>query len=139
MTGILLGMPGRAPEVELFDRRLAAALLIATGDRTHAIALLRGVPQYDRATALNAVFAMLVEPVTGLDLDAAAMEVCGIPERDGDAMRSLMRAFEQFGSLNAAKRYAARLLELVPNDIEGRALSRRLSAEQGARVTTPSP
>jgi hypothetical protein len=136
---ILLGMPGRAAVVELFDRRLAAALLLAAGERERAATLLHGLPEFDRPTALSAVVAALVEPVTGLDLDSSAMEAFGISPRDEDALRQLMRAFEQAGSLQAARRFATRLLELAPKDMEAAALRRRLSVEQGVRVTVPTP
>jgi hypothetical protein len=74
---ILLTMPGRPPRVQIYDRRTAGALLIAAGRRPDAENLLAGVPLFEPDDALDAVFAIVHEPIPGLDLDDAALEAFG--------------------------------------------------------------
>jgi hypothetical protein len=137
---ILTQMSGREPMVEAYDRRTAAALLIAADRRQEAHTLLRGVPEFSWVEAMEATFAILHEPSRGLDLDGAVMEAFGLTPSDVRTNRMLMRAFDENGFSEAALRFARRLTRLSPNDSEAHAVLRKwLQRKSGPQLTVPIP
>jgi hypothetical protein len=137
---ILTSMLGRPREVEIFDRRAAGAILIASGRIADAERLLQNVPSFDGVTTLQAIFAMLAEPVPGIDLDSAAMEAFGISGGDVEVNRMLMQAYDAGGFADSAVRFALRVQQLAPNDPEAsRVLRKRSPSAAGPGVTVPIP
>jgi hypothetical protein len=137
---ILLQMPDRPPHVQAYDRRTAAALLLAADRRRDAEHLLRGMPPFSRSDALDATFAILHEPVPGLALEDAVMEAFGLSPLDLEANRMLMQAFDQNGFSEPAIRFARRLAALAPNDPEPPAVLRKWSNRKSPiRISVPIP
>ncbi|HET9253093.1 MAG TPA: hypothetical protein VFP58_13350 [Candidatus Eisenbacteria bacterium] len=137
---ILIGMQGRPPIVEVYDRRAAAAILIEAGRRSEAEALVRDLPSFSRENALEAAFSILHEPAPGLDLDDAVMEAFGLSPREVEANRLLMRAFDQNGFADSAMRFAERVARLIPEDREAEEVRRKWSSKRALpQITVPIP
>jgi len=137
---ILLTMPGRPSRVQIYDRRIAAALLIASGRKSDAAQLLVGVPLFERNDALDAVFSVLHEPIPGLDMDSATMEAFGVSPDDLAANRFLMEDNDDYGFRDAALRFARRVLLLAPGDTEAVRIYRTwLPSQNGPQITVPVP
>ena len=135
---ILLQMEGRPAEVLAYDRRTAAALLLAADRREDASALLVGVMPFTRVSALEATFAILHEPIPDLALEAAVMEAFGLTPDDLETNRMLMQAFDQEGYSEAAIRFAQRVQRLVPRDEEAtRILRKWLERRKPVRISVP--
>src|SRR5687767_2845736 len=136
---ILANMPESSMEVAAFDRRTAVALFYASHRENEAMQLASRVPVFDRSRALQAVVALLAEPVTGLDLDDAAMTAFGLDPADVPSLRVVMRLLEAGGYKVAAGRFAARILTQVPADAECTAVIRRTTMHTPRDIGVPIP
>ena len=136
---IITRMPEPSKEVWAFDQHIAAMLLFAAHEDSLANQLLAKLPAYDRETSLKAASAVLVEPVPGLDLDLAAMRAFQISDTDPEALRALMLQLEALGSRLAARRFAGRLLALIPSDKQAQDVLQRTSAAPTQELTQPMP
>jgi hypothetical protein len=105
-----------------FDRRLAAATLLASGRPTEAAVLLKQLPALGREQALNGVCAALTPVMPRPGLYDAAFRVFGLDPGDAEANRYLMFYFSDKVLLDKAKRMAERLLALRPGDEEATAM-----------------
>ena len=105
-----------------FDRRLTAALLLASGRVDESRVVLRGFPRPGRAQALDGVCAILTPVLPRPGLDAPALLVFGLRADDAEAFRYLMFYFSDRSLLEKTKRMAERLLELRPGDDEALAM-----------------
>ena len=117
---ILLGMPQLVPLYRDVDHRIAAMLLFTAGDSIRARQILAPLPPLDQTTALGLVWAFLSTPDRREANDDAALEAFGIPRDDPESIRALMNSFNRPGAYAVALRFADRLLELRPGDIEAR-------------------
>jgi len=105
-----------------FDRRLAAATLLASGRPTDAAGLLKSLPALGRGQALDGVCAALTPGLPRAGLYDAAFRVFGLDPGDAEANRYLMFYFSDRVLLEKAKRMAERLLVLRPGDEEATAM-----------------
>ncbi len=136
---VLTTMPQASERIRIFDHRSAAMLLFSVGRDDDAATLLSAVPSFDRGSSVDAVSAVLVEPVAGLDLDAAAMRAFGLDPSDPRALHDLMLRLEASGSRAAAVRFAERLQALNPRDPESAAVLRRTRTHRAREMTAPIP
>ena len=136
---ILANMPQRSRELWAFDRRSAAMLLYAAGRAADAERVAGSAPTFAPARAEEAVVALLAEPVTGLDLDTAAMRAFGLDPGDSATVRSLMRQLDAKSFSLAAGRFASRLQSMQPGDQESEAVLERLRKTQPRAITVPIP
>jgi len=121
-VAVLLNMEERSELSWDFDRRLAAALLLASGREAEARVVLTNFPRPGRAQALDGVSAVLTPELPRPGLDAAAFVVFGLKPNDAEAVRYLMFHFSDRTLLKKTKRMAERLLELRPGDQEAIAM-----------------
>jgi uncharacterized protein with von Willebrand factor type A (vWA) domain len=105
-----------------FDRRLAAATLLASGRPTEAAALLKQLSALGREQALDGVCAALTPGLPRPGLYDAAFQVFGLDPSDAEAYRYLMFYFSDKVLLEKAKRMAERLLALRPGDEDATAM-----------------
>jgi hypothetical protein len=105
-----------------FDRRLAAATLLASGRPTEAAGLLKQLPALGREQALDGVCAALTPGLPRAGLYDPAFRVFGLDPSDAEAYRYLMFYFSDRVLLDKAKRMAERLLALRPGDEEATAM-----------------
>jgi len=137
---ILTSIPGGSSFVANYDRRTAAAVLIASGYRSEAASLIKSLPAMSREDAFESILGVLHEPIPGIDLDDAAMEAFGLSPRDTDANIALMFAFEQFGFAEPAVRFALRVQALAPEDADAKRVLQKWSRPSRQRdVTVPIP
>jgi hypothetical protein len=136
---ILITMPQNSRDVAIFDRRSAAMLLLAAGRQPDAAALLHDVPSFDHASAVDAVSALLIEPVAGLDLDEAAMRAFELDPADAPTVREIMTQLDRLGALAAAGRFAQRLQTMMPGDPQSAAILQRANAPRPREIMAPIP
>lgn len=136
---IFANLPGNSPDIRAFDRRTAVALLYAANRDSDAERLAQGVPQFDANQSVEAVVALTVEPVAGLDLDRAAMRAFGLDPDDPVSLRALMRQHEARGYKLAAGRFASRLQAIAPSDLESAEVLRRVKVKPAQEITVPIP
>ena len=136
---ILTGMPEQSRDFWAFDRRTAVAVLLAAGRDQEAGALADGVPQFPPPQAAEAVVALVAEPITGLDLDLAAMRAFGLDPNDPSSLQLLMRRLESAGYKLAAHRFAERVQAALPGDRESAEVLRRTTVERPKEITVPVP
>jgi hypothetical protein len=105
-----------------FDRRLAAALLLASGRAGEAGALLEQLPALGGEQAIDAASAALTPELPRPGLDDAVFRVVGLNPNDPEVYRHLMFFFSDRILLEKAKRMAERLLVLRPGDEEATAM-----------------
>jgi len=134
---ILLAMRESDPWYTSYDRRLAAALLLAQNRRAEADSLLHVTPFFNREDSIEAAAELLANPPR-LDLDAPVLTAMGLsPDAPEDA-RAMMRWFALNRYPEATIRFAQRLLAKTPNDAEAAAVLRALQpASRWERVTVP--
>lgn len=136
---ILAGMPQQSRVLWAFDRRSAAMLLYAAARPAEAERVAATAPQFAPDRAMEAVVALLVEPVSGLDLDTSAMRAFGLDPGDEQTVRSLMRTFEARNYFQAAIRFATRLQAMRPGEPESAAVLERLRKHDPRGITVPIP
>ena len=105
-----------------FDRRLVAALLLASGRVAEARSIIKGFPKPGRAQALDGVSAILTPVLPRPGLDDAALLVFGLRPDDAEVFRYLMFYFSDRILLEKTRRMAEHLLALRPGDDEGLAM-----------------
>jgi hypothetical protein len=135
---ILTTMYEPSRELSVFDRRTAAAILIAAGRGADADRLLAGVPAFDVGQSTQAVTALLIEPIAGLDLDAPAMRAFGLDTSDVETLRSLMHALAAGHGIAGQLRIARRIQALDPGDAEVTALLLREEQSPHPREIVPA-
>jgi hypothetical protein len=134
---ILLGLKERETWYAAYDRRLAAALLIADGHTEEADAILRDTPTFERQDAVEAAAELLANPPRR-NLDTAVLVGMGLPPEDPDVTREMMRWFAVRKYPDATLRFARRLLEAKPGDPEAEAVLRILKPSSSwEQVTDP--
>jgi hypothetical protein len=136
---ILTNMPQQSRDVWTFDLRTAVALLLAAGREGDAAQLAGKAPSFPTPQAIEAVVALLAEPVTGLNLDDAAIRAFGLNPLDVPTLRVLMRRFEKAGYNLAAARMAERVQALAPGDAESAAVLERTKPDRSQEITVPIP
>jgi hypothetical protein len=136
---ILGNMPQTSRQVWAFDLRTAVALLLAAKRAEDAQSLAAKAPKFTHSEALQAVVALVAEPVSGLDLDIASMRAFGLDSNDPSNVRSIMHRLEASGYNLAAGRFARRLQSLVPGDRESAAVLRRTAEPPSQAITVPIP
>ena len=137
---ILTTMPEPSAALQAFDRRSAAALYFAVGRDADAEQVLSNVPKFNRVESMGAAASLLVEPITGLDLDVAAMQAFGLAPTDVDALRTIMRQLEASHATGAASRMASRVLAQAPGDAEAARVVREANqAPQPKEIVKPVP
>jgi hypothetical protein len=136
---ILANMPQNSKDIWTFDRRIAVALFFAANRPDDAKKLETGVPSFPFPESADAVVALLSEPITGLDLDQAAMRAFGLDPNDPKDVRDLMERLEASSFNLAAGRFARRLLELIPGDSESAAVLLRVAVKPSEEITVPIP
>ena len=134
---ILLAMRESDPWYTAYDRRLAAALLLADGRHGEALAILRDTQSFDREDAIEAASELLSNPPRR-DLDGAVVSAMGLSPEDPETSRAMMRWFALNRYPDATIRFARRLLHSKPDDAEAAAVIRTLQpGSQWERVTVP--
>jgi len=137
---ILTTMPEPSAAVQVFDRRAAAAVYFAVGRDGDAEQVLSKLPQFNRTESMGAAAALLIEPITGLDLDVAAMRAFGLVPTDVDALRTMMRQLEASHAMGAASRMALRVLAQAPGDPDAARVVREANqAPQSKEIVKPVP
>ncbi len=136
-VSILLRMHAPDATVASFNRRLAAALLLAQGESQEAAALLRTADPIDPQDAVAAAGEILANP-SRRDIDGPVLMALGILPADTSAVRAVMRGLAVGGRREATIRFAHRLLDAKPGDWEALALLRWLKqGEEATRVLVP--
>ncbi len=115
---ILLGMPHREPISQSVDQRIAAMFLLAAGDSVRARQLLAHLPALDRDATLGVVAAFLSTPDRRQARDEAVLEAFGISRHDPESIRAVMTSSNKPGAYPVALRFARRLLEMRPGDVD---------------------
>jgi len=134
---ILLAMRESDPWYLSYDRRLAAALLLATNRQAEADSLLRETPSFNRDDAIEAAGELLANPPR-LDLDAPILVAMGLSPDDPEDARAMMRWFALNRYPEATIRFAKRLLARKPDDAEATVVLRTLMpGSRWERVTVP--
>lgn len=134
---ILLGMKEGNEWYAAFDRRLAAALMLADGRKAEAEAILRDTPSFQRQDAIAAASELLANPPRR-NLDAAVLVAMGLSPEDPETMREMMRGFATRKYPDATIRFAQRLLQAKPGDPEAEAVIRILQPRSTwEQVTDP--
>ena len=137
---ILTTMPEPSAALQAFDRRAAAAIYFAVGRDGEGDQLLSKVPRFNRPESMSAASALLIEPVSGLDLDLAAMRAFGLSPTDVDALRTIMRQLEAGHATGAASRMALRVLAQAPGDPEAARVVREANqAPEPKEIVKPVP
>ncbi|HEX5031171.1 MAG TPA: hypothetical protein VFX78_06915 [Candidatus Eisenbacteria bacterium] len=137
---ILTTMPEPSAALQAFDRRAAAALYFAVGRDGQAEQVLSKAPKFNRAESMSAAAALLIEPISGLDLDLAAMRAFDLLPTDVDALRTMMRRLDASHATGAASRMALRVLAQAPGDPEAaRVVREATQAPHTKEIVKPVP
>ncbi len=123
---LLTGMPEISGPMRNMHWRTAAMFLLAEGRSAEAGSLLQKLPPLPRGYALVSLRALLAEQPPGRVLDAAGLQAFGLPERDPDAIRDLMRWFASMKYAQVALRFAERLETVAPGDAEARSTAAQM-------------
>jgi hypothetical protein len=123
-VSVLTGMRQYSGYLRAYDRRSAAAILLAAGRERDAAQILEATPAFHREDAIQEVAGLIAKPVPGIDLDEGALRAFGLAPSDSNAVRSVMKTLERGGYREGAVRFARRLLRLVPEDPEAESLAR---------------
>ncbi len=140
------GMPDRGVEVLLrtqvgdeyeavYNRRLAAALLLAEGREGDAERVLRGAPTFTVEDAVDAAGRLVANP-SRRDLDRPLLAAMGLSSDAAEDVRAVMRWLAMNRSRTATIRFARRLLTMLPGDPEAEAVLRILGTGV-ERLTVP--
>ena len=114
---------------QAYNRRLAGAILYASGRKADADRLLERTPTFNRNDAIVVAFEVVSVP-SRLDLDAPILEAVGLDANDPETVRSILRQLALNRYPAATIRFAHRLLALRPGDPEAQTVLRML--ERGA-------
>jgi hypothetical protein len=123
-VSVLTGMRQYSDYLRAYDRRSAAAILLAAGREHDAAQVLEATPAFHREDAIQEVAGLIAKPIPGIDLDEGALRAFGLAPSDSNAVRSVMQTLERGGYREGAVRFARRLLRLVPEDPEAESLAR---------------
>jgi hypothetical protein len=131
----LLGMPEVDTKLAGVHRRLAAAMLLASGRAQLAESLLTSLPDLPRDYRLQSACGCLAETLK-VAFEPAVLRAFGVSESDGDALQELLACFEGRRAWKPAWGMARRLQKLRPGD-RGLArkideLEHRIESEEGA-------
>ena len=134
---ILLGLKEGDEWYAAYNRRLAAALMLADGRKAEAEAILRDTPSFQRQDAIAAASELLANPPRR-NLDAAVLAAMGLSPEDPETLREMMRGFATRKYPDATIRFARRLLQAKPGDPEAEAVIRILQpGSTWEQVTDP--
>ena len=125
---VLTSMPEPSPAIRGFDLRLAATLLLASGEAGMARQILVDAPPMTPSDALDAVAGIIADPPPKLALDDAALEAFGVERNDVQSIRAVMEWCRIHGYDRSAIRLAGRLLVLQPGDARAQQLLMDLNA-----------
>jgi hypothetical protein len=120
-------------ELRVYDRILAASLLLAAGRRAEAEPILHSTPAFPRPAAMEVVKKLLDETSGDAAQDSSVFEAFGISASDPDVARYMMRALDAAGHEEQALHFARRLREARPGDMESAALLHRAEGRTGSR------
>ena len=112
-------------EVEPYNRRLVASMLLAAGRRPEAARILATTDSFPSEVSFLLVYRLLAEASPSESLDTAAFEAFGLNARDPQTVRSIMRQFRAEHSPAQAAWYAGKLAELLPDDGESQMILAR--------------
>ncbi|HEY7728090.1 MAG TPA: hypothetical protein VID50_06510 [Candidatus Eisenbacteria bacterium] len=122
----LLRLAAREPPGESeYDRRLAAMVLLSSGQAAAARRILDSTAAFPHGVALEAVRKLLAETSGDAAQDSSAFPAFGLSPRDPPVARYLMRALEADGLDRQALHFARRLQAARPGDMESAGLIRR--------------
>lgn len=139
-VGILTRLPERDPALGVYNRRLAGALLLATGRDREAASLLADAPSFTPETSLDLILTTLGHFTPELDMDDAVLRAFGFSPTNAPVLRSLMRGFEREVCKEQAVRFARKLTALTPSDPDAaRILALWGRSDSGARPTISIP
>jgi len=125
---ILLHMPERDSLAAVYDRRMAAMLLLAGGQNERAQEILDRTPAMPREPALNALARMLTATdLKSFDVSYALVAFDFRPD-DQDALRALMSSLYRGRYFLQANALANRLLQIDPNDAGAIGVRKRIAA-----------
>lgn len=119
-------------EVEPYNRRLVASMLLAANRRPEAERILAATDSFPSEVAFLLVWRLLAEASPSESLDTAAFEAFGLDAHDPQTLRSVMRQFRTQRSPAQAAWYAGKLAELLPGDGESQII---LSRAKRAGIT----
>src|SRR5438477_2378407 len=122
---MLLSMPAPSETFRIYNRRLAAVLLLAHGDTAAQAQTLIDSSPVSRGNAADYMYSYFSH-TNRPELDAPAFRCFEIAPRDTVALRLLLRRLEGHGHVGAATRCARRLMALIPTDVEARGALLRL-------------
>jgi hypothetical protein len=135
-VALLLRLRETNATATVYDRRLAAAFLLADSRGPEAARLLEGVPSLPPEAAVAAAGETLANPLRR-DIDVPVLDAMGIPPDHPEAVRAMMLWFVANQRVEPAQRFARRLLEMAPGDAEARGVL-GLRAGEPDRVLAPS-
>jgi hypothetical protein len=131
-------------ELNGFNNRIIASMLLAAGRRAPADSILAATPPFPRDVALKLVQGLLAEASTSEKLDDASFRAFGLSGDDPPTLRAIMRGLSDTGSAAQAAWFAQRLERLAPGDGEAAEVVRaaaRLGVapqrEPSLRLATP--
>lgn len=117
-VSILTRMPQDLGADLAYDRRSAAAILLAAGRDREAEGILATTPHFHPEQSIREVGGLIAKPIPGLDLDEGALRAFDIRPDDAAAVREIMRWLAERSYGSSAARFARRLLAVAPHDPE---------------------
>jgi hypothetical protein len=136
---ILTTMPQYSDTLAQFDRRTAAALLMAAGRETEGQKLLEGMPPFDPHEKFWSIAGLVAKPPEDLDIDVATMVAFDTDPNDPRLNRELMRWLYKAGFQESGYRFAKRVGALVPGDPEAATHLSRQPEQPTREITVPAP
>jgi len=142
----ILGGLNRIEPAELdgFNNRIIASMLLAAGRRGQADSILAATPPFPRDVALKLVQGLLAEASTSEKLDDASFQAFGLSGEDPQTISAIMRRLSDTGSAAQAAWFAQRLERLAPGDGEAAEVVRAAARvgvepqrEPSLRLATP--
>jgi hypothetical protein len=115
-------------DLNAFNHRLIASMLLAAGRRPEADSLLAATASFPRDAALRLVATLQVDASPSEVLDGAAFEAFGLSSRDPETIRWIMRELQRQGFVAQAAWFALKL----PGDSEAAKVLRK-AAQMGLR------
>ncbi len=107
-----------AGDLNVFNRRLIASMLLAAGRRSEADSVMKDTPAFARDVALQAVTMLQAEASSSERLDTSAFEALGLSSHDPETLRWIMRDLGKNGFTSQSAWFAQKLKAVAPADRE---------------------
>jgi len=131
-------------ELDQFNNRMIASMLLAAGRRESADSIMAATPPFPRDVAIKLVQGLLAEASTSEKLDDAAFQAFGLSGNDPQTIRAIMQGLQSTGSLAQAAWFAQKLGRIAPGDGESAEVLRTAAQlgitpqrEPSLRLATP--